>query len=227
VTGPVVGGALIYWQGLGIAYAAHLALILASIVLLYPVHAPRVSGHTRAGVHLDAIREGFAYVRSRPVILGAMSLDMFAVIFGGAKALLPIYAVHSLRAGAAGYGVLVASMEAFGLATIAFGLSRWLPLSIVAYAAVGVADQVNMVMRLNTIQLSIPDDLRGRVTAVNYVFVNASNQIGGLESGVVATLTSAPFAVVSGGLACLAVVAFIAWRIPELRSYQAHRAALA
>jgi MFS family permease len=122
---------------------------------------------------------------------------------------------------------LLASLAAFGLATIAFGLSRSLPLSIVLYAAVGAADQVNMVMRLNTIQLSIPDELRGRVTAVNYVFINASNQIGGLESGVVAALTNAPFAVVSGGVACLLVVALIGWRVPELRAYQAHRAAMA
>jgi hypothetical protein len=81
-----------------------------------------------------------------------------------------------------------------------------------------------MVMRQNTIQLAIPDELRGRITAVNYVFINASNQIGGLESGVVAALTNAVFAVVSGGVACLGVVAFIAWRIPELRNYQAPRA---
>src|SRR5262252_4516926 len=109
-----------------------------------------------------------------------------------------------------------------------FGLSTWLPLSIVAYAAVGAADQVSVVMRLNTIQLTIPDELRGRVTAVNFVFVNASNQIGGLESGVVAALTTAVFAVVSGGAACLVVAGVIAARIPELREYQArHHAALA
>jgi hypothetical protein len=173
------------------------------------------------------------------------------VLFGGAKALLPIYAVDILHADAAGYGLLTASLDvgallaavllvalptptrtgrallasvaAFGLATIAFGLSRSLPLSILAYAAVGAADQVSVVMRLNTIQLTIPDELRGRITAVNFVFVNASNQIGGLESGVVAALTSAMFAVVSGGFACLAVVAFVTWRVPALRNHQAQR----
>src|SRR6202011_4807969 len=96
---------------------------------------------------------------------------------------------------------LLTSVAAFGLATIAFGLSTWLPLSIVTYAAVGAADQVSVVMRLNTIQLAIPDELRGRVTAVNFVFINASNQVGSLESGVVATFTGAVFAVVSGGVA--------------------------
>jgi len=254
VTGPAVAGALIAWQGIELAYAAHFCLVAASMLVLLPVHVPKLSSASRAGLKLDAVREGFAYLRSRPALLGAMTLDMFAVLFGGAKALLPIYAVDILHADAAGYGLLTASLEvgslvaavlmvalptpthtgrallasvgAFGLATIAFGASTSLPLSILAYAAVGAADQVSVVMRLNTIQLSIPDELRGRITAVNFVFVNASNQIGGLESGVVASLTSAMFAVVSGGIACLGVVAFITWRIPELRNYQAHRRAL-
>ena len=173
-----------------------------------------------------------------------MTLDMFAVLFGGAKALLPIYAVDILHADAAGYGILTASLDVGSLiaATVMIATARadahrpraaavgrgvsawrpwpsasrtWLPLSVVAYAAVGAADQVSVVMRLNTIQLSIPDELRGRVTAVNFVFINASNQIGGLESGVVAAVTNAVFAVVSGGVACLIVVGIIGWRIPR------------
>ncbi len=111
-------------------------------------------------------------------------------------------------------------MAAFGVATIVFGLSRSLPLSVVAYAAVGMADQVSMVMRQNTIQLSTPDALRGRVTAVSSVFINASNELGAMESGLVAAATSATFAVVSGGLACLIVVALIAWRLPSLRRFR-------
>jgi MFS family permease len=254
VTGPALGGALIAWQGLGLSYAAHLCLVVVAIVVLAPVHVPAARrSASRAGVRLEAIREGLAFLRSQPVVLGAMTLDMFAVLFGGAKALLPIYAVDILHADAAGYGILTASLDigsliaatfmvalpppthtgrallasvvAYGLATTAFGLSRWLPLSVLAYAAVGAADQVSVVMRLNTIQLSIPDELRGRVTAVNFVFVNASNQIGGLESGLVAALTDAVFAVVSGGLACLLVVGVIATRVPQLRNYQAQHAA--
>lgn len=248
VSGPAVAGALIAWQGIGGAYVAHAVAIATAILVLLPLKVPKL--HTaRPGVNVTAIRDGLAYLRSHPIVLGAMTLDMFAVIFGGAKALLPVYAVDILRADAAGYGVLTASLEcgaliaallmvalpaptqtgrtllasvaAFGLATIAFGASTWMPLSIVAYALVGAADQVSVVMRLNTVQLAIPDELRGRVTAVNFVFVNASNQIGGLESGVVAALTNAVFAVVSGGVACLGVVALIGWRIPELRQYQA------
>ena len=248
LSGPAVAGALIAWQGIGLSYAAHCCLVLVSLLVLLPVRIATTSKVGRSGMRLEAVREGLAYLRHRPVVVGAMTLDMFAVLFGGAKALLPIYAVDILHADAAGYGLLTASLDAgallaaalmvalptpthlgrallgsvaaFGLATMAFGLSRWLPLSILTYAAVGAADQVSVVMRLNTIQLTIPDELRGRVTAVNFVFINASNQIGGLESGVVASLTSAMFAVVSGGVACLGVVGLVAWRIPELRNHQ-------
>jgi hypothetical protein len=210
---------------------------------------PPQSGGARPGVNLTAIREGLAYVRTHQIVLGAMTLDMFAVIFGGAKALLPIYAVDVLQADAVAYGLLTASIDvgsllaavvlialptpvhtgrvlllsvaAFGLATVAFGLSTSLLLSVFFYALVGAADQVSVVMRQNAIQLSIPDELRGRITAVNFVFINASNQLGGVESGLVAALTSAMFAVVSGGIACIGVVGVVAWRFPELRRYQA------
>ena len=249
VTGPAIGGILIAIQGVGLGYAVHFCLILLSIIALTPLRVSGKVGASRAGVSLAAIRDGFRYLRNSPTVLGAMTLDMFAVLFGGAKALLPIYAQDVLHVDAAGYGLLTASLDigaliaalilvglppprrtgralllsvaAYGLATIVFGLSTWLPLSVLAYAAVGAADQVSVVMRLNTIQLAIPDDLRGRITAVNFVFVNASNQIGGLESGVVAELTNAVFAVVTGGIACLAVVGIMAWRNPALREYEA------
>jgi MFS family permease len=252
VTGPALGGILIAWQGIGFAYTVHGVLLVISMASLLRLGLPPAIGKSRAGVHLDAIREGLVYVWTRPVMLGAMTLDMFAVIFGGAKALLPIYAVDILHTDATGFGVLSASLEvgallmavalvalptptetgrtllasvaAFGLATVVFGASNSLALSVLAYAAVGAADQVSMVMRQNTIQLATPDELRGRVTAVNFVFVNASNQLGAVESGVVAAATNAVFAVVSGGLACLSVVGLIAWRIPELRRYRAKSA---
>ncbi len=250
VTGPALGGALIAWQGIGFAYATHGALLVVAIAALTKLNLPTPPVRSRAGVHLNAIKEGLAYVWTRPVMLGAMTLDMFAVIFGGAKALLPIYAVDILHTDATGFGILSASLEvgallmaltlvalptpshtgrtllasvaAFGLATVFFGASTSMALSVLAYAAVGAADQVSMVMRQNTIQLATPDELRGRVTALNFVFVNASNQLGAVESGIVAAATNAVFAVVSGGLACLSVVGFVAWRIPELRRYRAN-----
>jgi MFS family permease len=246
VTGPALGGLLIALGGIGHAYAIHALLIGVSLITLVPLHIPPMKGAGR--IELAAIREGLAFVWHRPVLLGAMSLGMFAVLFGGARALLPVYAVDVLHADALGYGVLSASLEAgtlaiavilivlptttnsgrilllsvaaFGLATVVFGASRSLPLSIVAYGLVGMADQVSMVMRQNTIQLSTPDALRGRVTAVNSVFISASNELGALESGLVASATNAVFAVISGGLACLVVVGLIAWRVPALRRYQ-------
>jgi MFS family permease len=248
VTGPALGGLLIAFGGIGHAYVAHAALVALSTVTLLMLRLPASLGS--GSVQLHAIREGLAFVWNRPVLLGAMTLDMFAVLFGGARALLPVYAVDILQVSALGYGILSASLEAgtllmalilvvlptpthtgrvllacvavFGLATIVFGLSTSLPLSVAAYAAVGMADQVSMVMRQNIIQLSTPDVLRGRVTAVSSVFISASNELGALESGLVAAASSAVFAVVSGGVACLVVVALLAWRIPTLRRYQTH-----
>jgi MFS family permease len=248
ISGPTVAGLAIAWAGVGAAWVAHGVLIGASIAALFfvPSHAP---AGVSAGVSMDAIREGVRFVTQRPVLWGAMTLDMLAVVFGGAKALLPIYAVDILDAGAVGYGILTASLEAgallmsvvliirrppsrtgvwllasvaaFGLATIAFGVSRSFPISVAAYMAVGMADQISVVMRQTTIQLATPDALRGRVSAVNQVFIGASNQLGGVESGLVAAATTATFAVVTGGLGCLAVVGWIAWRVPELRRYRA------
>ncbi|MBM3139163.1 MAG: MFS transporter [Chloroflexi bacterium] len=247
ISGPAVAGGLIATVGVGAVYVVHGVLVAIAIVVLVPVRVPEGGG--RRAVGIDAVREGVSYVRHRPVLLGAMTLDMFAVIFGGAKALLPVYAVDIMEVGAVGYGVLTSALEAgallmalllivfppprqtgrtlilsvaaFGLATVIFGFSREFWLSVVAYMAVGAADQLSVVMRHATIQLSTPDTLRGRVSSVNAVFISTSNQLGSVESGVVAALTTATFSVVSGGLGCLAVVALVWWRIPQLRSYRA------
>lgn len=246
-TGPAVGGFIIAGPGIAASYATYATLIALSLVGLVFLRPPR-SDTPRASLSLAAVREGLAFVRGNHVVLGCMMLDMFAVIFGGATALLPIYAHEILRVGARGYGILSASLEAgalctsavllwmppirragralllavaaFGTATIVFGLSRWFPLSVLAYMAVGVADQVSVVMRSTIIQLATPDVLRGRVSAVNFIFIGASNQLGAVESGFVAALTTATFSVVSGGLGCLAVLAVVATRLPALRRYR-------
>jgi MFS family permease len=247
MTGPAGGGLIISETGIANVYAIYGALIIGSLIglaLLRPVQG----GGERRAVTWSAVREGLAFVRRNPVVLGCMSLDMFAVIFGGATALLPIYANDILGVGATGYGMLSASLEAgalltslvlvalppihragrallitvvvYGLATIAFGLSRWFPLSVACYMLVGIADQVSVVMRSTAIQLTTPDALRGRVSAVNFIFIGASNQLGAVESGFVAALTSATFAVVSGGVGCLIVAAIVAYALPELRRYR-------
>jgi MFS family permease len=245
VTGPAIGGLLIALSGIGAAYLGHVVLVAIATLSLAPL--PTTGGRGLSRLGFEAIREGLAYVFQRPILLGAMTLDMFAVLFGGARALLPVYAVDILHADAFGYGILSASLEAgtlimavillmlpiprrtgqllliavafFGLATILFGMSTALPLSIAAYAMVGMSDQISMVMRHTMIQVSTPDTLRGRVTGVSSVFISASNELGALESGLVAAATNAVFAVVSGGVACVLVVALIAWKVPSLRRY--------
>jgi MFS family permease len=249
-TGPALGGLLIAAAGVSAVYAADAVLICGSLTALAFVRATRPGG-PRGAPSLRAIRDGLSFVRRRPVVLGCMVLDMFAVIFGGAAALLPIYAQEILRVGPRGYGLLSSSLEigailtslvlmsrppvrrtgrtllvavgAYGLATIVFGFSRWFPLSVAAYILVGAADQVSVVMRSTTIQLATPDELRGRVSAMNLLFIGASNQLGAAESGFVAALTSAPFAVVSGGVGCLVVLAIVALTNPALRAYRIDR----
>ena len=112
------------------------------------------------------------------------------------------------------------AVAAYGIATVAFGLSRWFPLSVLAYVTVGMADQVSVVMRNTAIQLSSPDAIRGRVSSVNMMFIGASNQLGAAESGFVAALSSAPFSVVSGGIGSLLVLAVVAAALPQLRRYR-------
>lgn len=246
-TGPALGGVLIAAAGIEAAYAAYGVLVAANLAGLGFVR-PLRAVHERREPSWQAVREGLAFVRRSPVVLGCMALDMFAVILGGATALLPVFANEILKVGPRGYGLLTSSLEigalsmslllvlrrpvgragpallwavaVYGLATVGFGLSRSFPLSIALYMLAGAADQVSVVMRQTAIQLTTPDALRGRVSAVNMIFIAASNQLGAVESGFLAAATSAPFAVVFGGLGCLAVVAWTAWKIPELRRYR-------
>jgi MFS family permease len=247
VAGPSLAGLLIAVIGVAGAYAAHLGIVLLGVVPLLLLRL-NPDARERRAVSLAAITEGIQFVWRRQVLLGAMTLDLMAVIFGGATALLPIYAQSILHVGAAGYGLLSSSLSigallmsvvliafppvqhtgrallwavaGFGLATILFGLSRSYPLSLLAYGLTGSADQVSVIMRTTTIQLATPDALRGRVSSVGSIFIGASNQVGALESGVVAAVTTATFAVVSGGVACLAVVAAIGFGMPRLRRYR-------
>jgi len=250
VTGGLVGGVIVVWDP-GAAYIAYSAAIGWAFMMMAVLRYEQVDG-VRRSVSLQTIKEGLVFVRRNQPIWGAMSLDMFAVIFGGAKGLLPVYASDILHAGGLGYGLLIASLEigaflmsaalvlrppivrtgralvysvvAFGLLTIGFGLSENLYLSIVLYMAIGAADQVSVVMRNVIIQLATPDALRGRVSSVNQVFIQASNQLGAMESGFVAAATSAVFAVVSGGVAAVAIAALFGWRLKGLFDYRQPRA---
>jgi hypothetical protein len=247
MSGPALAGVVIGAFGVKAAYAGAALLSLISVAGLATLQ-PRPPEGERRAVSLQAIGEGLAYVRRQPVLLGCMTLDMFAVIFAGASALLPVYAEQILKVGPSGFGVLSAALEAgalamsvllmlrrpvlrqgralliaaaiFGLATIGFGLSRCFWLSVGIYAVVGMADQVSVVMRSTIVQLTTPDALRGRVSSINMIFIGASNRLGAMESGFVAALTSATFAVVSGGIACLAIVGVMARTNPALRRHR-------
>lgn len=247
MSGPATGGFAIAAFGISAAYAGAALLVVVSLACLSQLR-PQAGVAAQRAMSWTAVREGLGFVRRNQVVLGCMTLDMFAVVFGGATALLPVYANDILGVGARGYGILSASLEAgalltslalvalppvqhagrtlliavtlFGLATIGFGLSTWFPLSIVFYVLCGVADQISVVMRSTAIQLSTPDPLRGRVSAVNFIFIGASNQLGAAESGFVAALTDPVFAVVSGGIGTLVVVAVVAVTLPRLRQYR-------
>ncbi|HEX5140279.1 MAG TPA: MFS transporter, partial [Dehalococcoidia bacterium] len=233
-------------------YTVIIAGAFVSMAML-PYH--HVAGENQRGLSVAAIKEGVHYVWTHQVILGSMTLDMFAVIFGGAKGLLPVYAKDILHVGGLGYGLLYASLDigsflmalvlvfrppiyrtgktliysvaVFGLLTMIFGLSRNVYLSVLVYMAIGMADEVSVVMRNVIIQLATPDALRGRVSSVNQVFIQASNQLGAMESGFLAAITSATFAVVSGGAAAIAVSGAIGLKMKELFNYTTEANAMA
>ncbi len=238
IAGPALGG-FIYVAGADAVYGVCTALFLVAGVLLVrlryehdpPPHEP---------VTLGTLFAGFHYIRERPVILGAISLDLFAVLLGGATALLPIFAKDLLHVGPWGLGllraapgagalamslvlmrwpverrvgrVMFASVAVYGAATLVFGVSTSFVLSLAALAIAGAADMVSVVIRHSLVQLETPNEMRGRVSAVNSVFIGASNQLGEFESGAVAAWIGAVGSVVVGGLGTLAVAA-VWWRL--------------
>ena len=242
ILGPAVGGFL-YVAGAPVVYATAAALFLLAHVLLALVRMERAVP-VSTPVSLKSLFAGIVFIRSRPVVLGAISLDLFAVLLGGATALLPIYARDILGTGAWGLGllrsapavgalamalflahrpldrhvgrVMFAAVAVFGVATLVFGLSRWLPLSMLALVVLGASDMISVVIRTSLVQLDTPDNMRGRVSAVNSVFVGASNQLGEFESGMVAGLLGPVASVVVGGLGTLLVVAIWMRLFPDL-----------
>ena len=244
ILGPPLGGYL-YAVAPPVPYAAAavlLAISLAALLFVRPVPRPPRSD---AGPFTQ-IREGLRYVRDNRVVLGAISLDLFAVILGGATALLPVYARDILHVGVAGLGPLraapaigatvmavflarrslggavglkmFAAVAVFGAATIVFGLSRSMPLSLVALAVIGAADMVSVYVRQSLIQIHTPDAMRGRVAAVSSLFISASNELGEFESGIVAAAIGPVAAAVAGGVGAVLVAVIWARGFPELRT---------
>jgi hypothetical protein len=241
-----MAGAIIAHAEVATAYACHVALLLTSIVLLFFVDI--VVPATRRAASWAAVVEGLRFVRDNPILLSCMALDLVAVVLGGASALLPVFADSVLDVGASGYGMLAAALDVgalamsimllrlpplrragalllgavivYGVCTVAFGLSRLFPLSLLLYGLCGAADQVSVVLRQSAVQLSTPDELRGRVSAVNMIFIVSSNQLSVLESGVVAALIGAPAAVVLGGTGVVVVATVVAITVPALRRFR-------
>jgi MFS family permease len=246
MAGPAIGGFVIAWVGFPAVYLLDALGGLTLVVLLLrvkPVVPPRPRVETKGWRALVA---GADFIWNRKVILAASGLDLFAVLLGGAVALLPLYADQILMVGPIGLGWLRAapsigafamamwlahrrplqtpgvallwSVVGFGAAIVVFGVSTWFWLSFLALIATGAFDNISVVVRHSLVQLLTPDHLRGRVTAVNQIFVGSSNEIGTLRAGLMAALIGPVGAVVWGGLGTLVVVAWVARAVPALRT---------
>jgi MFS family permease len=246
ISGPAIGG-LAYAMAPGAPYVlmatfSLLAGILSGMIRLQAAVTPKEP------LTSDDLFAGVRFVRDNPAILGTISLDLFAVLLGGATALLPIYAHDILQTGPWGLGVLRAAPAAgallmtaliarhaikrrvglrmfqaviiFGLATIVFALSHLIWLSVLALAVMGAADMVSVVIRTSLVQLATPDAMRGRVGAVNFLFINASNQLGQFESGLTAALLGAMPAAMLGGVGTVAVALLWMKLFPTLRDVE-------
>jgi MFS family permease len=232
IAGPALGGALVL-VGVELAYALAVTLLVTGVILVAGLRGGGRTERSSEPVSWATLLSGINFVRSRPIVLGSISLDLFAVLFGGATALLPIYAGDVLGVGPVGLGIMHAApalgaaacaaaasirpirrhvgrwmfggVAAFGVATIVFGLSRSLPLSVAALVVMGAGDMVSVYIRHLLVQLETPDEIRGRVSAVNSVFIGASNELGEFESGLTAAWWGVVPAVVVGGAVTLAV----------------------
>lgn len=249
IVGPALGGFL-YVLGAHAAYGLAAVMFLtgglatSSIRIEYVV--PRREPPTLKSIFL-----GINFIRSRPAVLGAISLDLFAVLLGGATALLPVFAREILHTGPWGLGLLRAcpalgalsmsvtlarrpipshagramfsAVMMFGAATVVFALSHWIPLSMLALFVLGASDVVSVVIRQSLVQLETPDEMRGRVSAVNSLFIGTSNQLGEFESGVTASWWGTIPAAVIGGVGSIVVAALWMYLFPDLRKLDALR----
>jgi MFS family permease len=232
IVGPALGG-LLYGVNATLAYLVCAALFLFGMLGLGMVKAPAQVVSQRKSPSIESVLAGIRYIFSRKELLGAMSLDLFAVLFGGAVALLPVFARDILHTGPVGVGLLrtaeavggltsalvmmryplrrhvgvrmFIAVGLFGVATIGFGVSRQLWLSLACLFVLGLSDMVSVVVRGSLIQLGTPDEMRGRVSAVNSLFIGTSNQLGEFESGMTAGLFGAVTSVVAGGVATLLI----------------------
>ena len=244
IVGPALSGYL-YAAGHSLPYLAAAALFTLAMLLLFTIGKVRRPLAHRTGPPWRQMVEGLHYVRHNRLVLGAISLDLFAVLLGGATAMLPIYARDILHTGPEGLGhlraapavgasitalwlsvrplrhnvgpIMLGGVALFGISTIIFGLSRSEPLSLCCLAALGVGDMVSVFVRQSLVQIYTPDAMRGRVGAVSTLFISGSNELGEAESGLIASLIGPVAAVIVGGFGALAVTILWARWFPELR----------
>jgi MFS family permease len=244
VTGPALGGLLYVSVGATTSYAIAATLMAAALGAVAAVRVTAPRPPPRSEPLVSSLTQGLKFLFARPVFLGAVTLDLFAVLFGGAVAILPIFADQILHVGPQGLGALRAapavgavlmsvsialrpppnrvgrtfllSVVLFGVFTMAFGLSRSFWLSLLLLAASGAADMMSVYFRSTLVQVMVPSNMLGRVSAVNQIFIGSSNEIGAFESGVAARLLGAVPSVVAGGLITIAVTGLTAWRVPAL-----------
>lgn len=243
IIGPVMGG-LLYGISGEVAYSVTTVMLILAALSIFMIGTVPQHNHVEE-TSISTILAGFAFIKSEQIVLGAISLDLFAVLLGGAVALLPVYARDILEVGPWGLGmlrgapgvgailmalwlskfgikdraglILFTSVAAFGLFTTVFGFSSWAPLSIFALILMGCFDMVSVYVRETLMQLRTPDEVRGRVNAVNRVFIGASNELGEFRAGMVAWKFGAVAAVVMGGVGTMAVAAIWSQMFPKLR----------
>ena len=246
ITGPALGG-LAYALAPGVAYGIMATFAVFGAVSMGVVRLTQPAA-VRDAATADDLFAGVRFVRNNPSILGTISLDLFAVLLGGATALLPIYARDILQTGPLGLGILRAApavgallmtaflarytinhrvgmrmfqaVIVFGAATVVFALSQWMWLSLLSLAILGAADTISVVIRFSLVQLATPDDMRGRVGAVNFLFINASNQLGQFESGITAALFGTVPAALIGGVGTIAIALLWMKLFPTLRDVE-------
>jgi MFS family permease len=247
VLGPAVGGALIALGGPRLAYAVVVALSTTGLLLMATI-APRPRPASTAGSIGAGLLEGIRFVFAQPILLGALSLDLFAVLFGGATALLPVFARDILGVGELGFGFLRAApaigsivmalalarfgafqragrlllwcVAGFGVTWMLFALSRTFAFSFALLVVGGALDGVSVILRGTLVQLWTPQEMMGRVAAVNSFFIGSSNELGAFESGLAARLLGVVPSVLFGGTMTLVTVGWVAWRAPALRRLQ-------
>ena len=246
ILGPSFGGILYAaFRGPSVVYVVALLTAIGATVSSFRIKPEVKARAARADCQFKTVFAGLHYIWSKKLILGAISLDLFAVLLGGAVALLPVYAREILHTGPWGLGLLrtapgvgaaimavllahrplrgrsgptlLWSVAGFGIFTIIFGVSRSLTISLIALLLLGASDMISVIIRATLTQLATPDEMRGRVTAVDMIFIGASNEFGQFESGVTAQWFGTVPAVVLGGVGTLVVIAVWAWLFPELR----------